>query len=593
MLNRAMKLGQSGEHAAADRLLTTILESDPAQPDALQLKGMIARRRGANEEAIRYFAASLRIHPDQPHVLNNLGNSLQALGRGQEAAATYRKALRLAPDYHEARVNLGLALVDLDGAQEAHALLSAAARARPDDPKAWAALGRALRSLRRCEEAIMALRRSLELRPGHIPTMLALAVALRLSNQPAEALKLLAHAPGSPEIDQLRGHCHQDLGEFDKAAAAYARAIAIRPEDRALHDALCRLQWQMGDDEAYLTSYAEALRVRPDDPGLLADLTNRLTLGGRSNESVDLLSAAMARRPDSAELRFRLAQALWAQGRSAKAMQEFAAARNIAPEDASIARDMARAFIILGQHGHALELVDAVLAENPTDQQAIAYRASALRLLGDEAGARWINDEERFVSSMMLIPPADEGSIESFNGRLEKVLADLHMMMRHPLEQTLRGGTQTMDDLLDRPIAEIRTVRNMIEDAVRGYIAALPDHKGHPFLNRKRRGFGFAGSWSVRLRSGGFHMDHLHPEGWISSCYYVGVPEAIERGPGKQGWLRLGRSPFGLIGGEEPVRLVKPEVGKLLLFPSYLYHGTVPFEDKRPRTTIAFDIVPR
>ena len=593
MLHRAMKLGQSGELAAADRLLATVLELDPAEPDALQLKGMIARRRGANEDAIRYFAASLRVHPDQPHVLNNLGNSLQALGRGREAAATYRKALRLAPDYHEARVNLGLALVDLDGAQEAHALLSAAAQARPGDPKAWAALGRALRSLRRCEEAIMAFRRSLELRPDHIPTTLALAVVLRVSNQPAEALKLLAHAPGSPEIDQLRGHCHQDLGEFAKAAAAYARAIAIRPEDRALHDALCRLQWQMGDDEAYLTSYAEALRVRPDDPGLLADLANRLTLGGRSNESVDLLSAVMSRRPDSAELRFRLAQALWAQGRSAEAMEEFAAARNIAPEDASIARDMARAFIILGQYGHALELVDAVLAENPTDQQAIAYRASALRLLGDEAGARWINDEERFVSSTMLIPPADEGSIERFNGRLEKVLADLHMMMRHPLEQTLRGGTQTMDDLLDRPIAEIRTVRKMIEDAVRRYIAALPDHDGHPFLSRKRRDFDFAGSWSVRLRSGGFHMDHLHPEGWISSCYYVGVPEAIEHGSGHQGWLRLGRSAIGLSRGEEPVRLVKPQVGKLLLFPSYLYHGTVPFEDERPRTTIAFDIVPR
>ena len=45
--------------------------------------------------------------------------------------------------------------------------------------------------------------------------------------------------------------------------------------------------------------------------------------------------------------------------------------------------------------------------------------------------------------------------------------------------------------------------------------------------------------------------------------------------------------------GEEPVRLAKPHVGKRPLFPSYHYPGTGPFEDERPRTTIAFDIVPR
>jgi hypothetical protein len=39
-------------------------------------------------------------------------------------------------------------------------------------------------------------------------------------------------------------------------------------------------------------------------------------------------------------------------------------------------------------------------------------------------------------------------------------------------------------------------------------------------------------------------------------------------------------------------RTVRPEPGLLILFPSYFYHGTVPFEDHRHRTTIAFDVVP-
>jgi hypothetical protein len=41
-----------------------------------------------------------------------------------------------------------------------------------------------------------------------------------------------------------------------------------------------------------------------------------------------------------------------------------------------------------------------------------------------------------------------------------------------------------------------------------------------------------------------------------------------------------------------PRRLVQPEVGTLVLFPSYMWHGTVPFESAEPRITVAFDLLP-
>jgi len=41
-----------------------------------------------------------------------------------------------------------------------------------------------------------------------------------------------------------------------------------------------------------------------------------------------------------------------------------------------------------------------------------------------------------------------------------------------------------------------------------------------------------------------------------------------------------------------PRRVIRPEPGKLALFPSYMWHGTVPFDDDQPRVTIAFDMTP-
>jgi hypothetical protein len=37
---------------------------------------------------------------------------------------------------------------------------------------------------------------------------------------------------------------------------------------------------------------------------------------------------------------------------------------------------------------------------------------------------------------------------------------------------------------------------------------------------------------------------------------------------------------------------LRPEAGQLVLFPSYFWHGTLPFHSEQPRLTVAFDVVP-
>ena len=37
---------------------------------------------------------------------------------------------------------------------------------------------------------------------------------------------------------------------------------------------------------------------------------------------------------------------------------------------------------------------------------------------------------------------------------------------------------------------------------------------------------------------------------------------------------------------------LRPQPGMLVLFPSYFWHGTLPFHSEQPRLTVAFDVVP-
>jgi len=131
----------------------------------------------------------------------------------------------------------------------------------------------------------------------------------------------------------------------------------------------------------------------------------------------------------------------------------------------------------------------------------------------------------------------------------------------------------------------------MLDAPIREYLAAL--HAGdtsHPLDRRRREDYRISGSWSVQLRAGGYHIDHVHPRGWLSSAYYVSLPDVADA-DSRAGWLKFGE-PGIRVPGCGPEHFVQPAAGMLVLFPSYLWHGTVPFAAGGPRLTAAFDVIP-
>jgi hypothetical protein len=154
----------------------------------------------------------------------------------------------------------------------------------------------------------------------------------------------------------------------------------------------------------------------------------------------------------------------------------------------------------------------------------------------------------------------------------------------------VRGGTQTDGPLLSRIDPVIRHLRKAIVGAVESYVAELPPQdERHPLLRQRRgRRVRFSGSWSVRLRSEGHHSNHVHPLGWISSALYVALPK---RAADDSGWLTLGEPDRKLGVDLPPWRRIEPKPARLALFPSWMWHGTVPFAEGE-RLTVAFDVAP-
>ena len=98
----------------------------------------------------------------------------------------------------------------------------------------------------------------------------------------------------------------------------------------------------------------------------------------------------------------------------------------------------------------------------------------------------------------------------------------------------------------------------------------------------------------MRLKRDGFHVNHVHPQGWLSGPTYIEVPaEVRDDDPERAGWVKFGETGLDLGADRERVaKAVCPRPGLCAFFPSYTWHGTYPFASDAYRMTAPMDATP-
>lgn len=611
-LNQALQALKDGQLQEAQRRLEAILARAPGEPDALQLLGMVYKRLGDQASAIACLQASIAARPEQPNVLNNLGNLLRH-SDGPAAEACFLKAIALVPGYGDAHANLGSLLLSRGLDEQAHDVLLKATQLSPGLATAWDGLSVAALRLGKIDIAINAARNAARLAPSSGIVLGHLGEALLAGDLYEEAIQALQgatqHLPDIAAIWETLGHACRYAGRSQDAKASYERALLLDPTLLDAHRNLSQLLWTSAGPQSapdlYLAGYRAAIARAPADGNLRAAQINAMLQAGDTDAADLEIKQATALGigvPGSNQFAARVAIArqdpeaalVALEGLLPDFLQPSAAEKVKAlPETASVALVSlgTSALLMVNKLKMAEALLEAGLARYPGDQSLLARLATCWQMQGD-VRAQWLCGFEKLVRSVQIVPP-DGMTTASFNAMLAERLRAAHTDRHHPPDQTLRGGTQTFGKLFETtkdPL--IGELGRRLKSAVDEFVSLLPEDPGHPFLSRRKAAVRFAGSWSARLRPGGFHTNHLHPEGWISSAYYVDVPEVASDQSLKEGWFSLGESDLRLGGGDQPQRMIQPKVGSLVLFPSYVWHGTIPFSGSAERLTVAFDVVP-
>ena len=585
---------QAGDFREAHARLARIVEKNPDYAEAQRLLGGVTLALGDAAGAERILRRALERAPTWTPTLVTLGELVLGSGRPAEAEALLRKAVAGNPP--SAQAALVLARFYNDRREFAQALAVAAPFCTVEDAPSELAVQHvaALVGLGRAGDAVSRYRDTAARAPGSAPAAEALAMALQATGRHADAEGVAAQAVArgkTPSLCYTHARSLIALGAWERAEAALRDCLRLQPQHIEAHGDLAKLIWmRSGDRDAATATFDEALRTFANNDALWAAKAAVLQGAGDPRAAYDCLAPRIERAhvPPALLVRAGLAALEFDPGRALQLAEQ---ALRAAPSDAPARTLKAAALLGVGDARYALPDCEALRAASPDDQYLIALQTTAWRMLDDERYAQLCDYRERVIPYRLEAPPGWT-RLADFFADLQRSLDRLHDALTHPLLfQSLRHGTETTNDLTRSDDPVIRALFAAFDAPIRDYIAWM-GQGDDPLRRRKTGAYRFNGSWSVRLRTNGFHHNHVHPRGWISSACYIALPERTNDAANRDGVLTFGEPGILTTPALPPQHDVQPEVGTLVLFPSYFWHGTVPFSGEQPRLTVAFDAVP-
>ncbi|MDW3094578.1 MAG: putative 2OG-Fe(II) oxygenase [Gammaproteobacteria bacterium] len=371
--------------------------------------------------------------------------------------------------------------------------------------------------------------------------------------------KLISKNPQEPTSLHFAGvtKYHQRL--YGEAVDLLGAAIKIAPNYAQAYNSLGIVYFDQREFNQAQQSFQTAISIKPDYSNAHTNLGNTLVELDEISEAVSCYEAALTYDQHNLEAGYKLSAAHLTMDN---------------PED-------------------ALASADNCLLNHRYCQNAYAYKAIALSRLDRKSEWLELYNYEEMIHKVNISIPTEFSSLESFNSKLEHDIRDHPTLTWEPLDRVTNGGAVTKDIAIN-PTVAIKAFESALRRSIDLLIEQLHHQSGHPFYSRiPKKRYNLTLIASI-LRARGWHPPHIHESSWLSGVYYVKVP-SIVNADNKQheGWLQFGLPNIELSENWIPdTTEIKPEEGSIVSFPSYFFHGTIPYHNDDERIGIAFDVYP-
>ncbi|MEY3883173.1 MAG: hypothetical protein RIS87_972 [Pseudomonadota bacterium] len=429
--------------------------------------------------------------------------------------------------------------------------------------------------------------------------------------------KALAIQPNTPDLHFNLGIALTNLARFAEAENSYRKAIALQAQFFEAHGNLGTVLQKQGKLEEAVVSYRKALSINEDPRGHF-NLGTALRDEGKLDEAITHFKQAIKLFANYADAHNYLGECLRDQGNMVEAIKSYLHTLQLNPQHAGANYNMGEFLYLAKRFDEAVTYFEQSQLDDWQVRSLYclykAERFDEFKTKLDEIVRTHSKHNAPFMATLSTHYATNFGVEDQYNfckngldyvyqHSIPELAAPNSALLAELLENVsnadiqerkqgmLYNGTQSAGNLFKRPEPAFRKLAELVKQEFINY-------KNHyagsscELIKSFPETLEFTSSWYVKMRRGGFVDRHIHEVGWISGAVYLAMPTDI-KDPTE------GCFEYGLHGdnypqkhGNFPVGIAKPNVGDIVLFPSSLFHRTIPFNSNEERICIAFDLKP-
>ncbi len=471
-------------------------------------------------------------------------------GNISQASKYYQFCVDQGFNDHRIFSNYGIILKNLGKLQEAEFLLRKAIKIKPDYAIAHSNLGNILNDLGKLQEAELSQRKAIELNPGFAKAHSNLGVVLKDLGKFKEAelsqRKAIELNPNFAKAHSNLGEVLKGLGRLKEAELSHRKAIELNPDLAEAHYNLGTVLSDLGKREEAMRNWIKATEIKPKDEKLIIDLAHNLCYRGKYELALKYLSKNESKSVQSLSL-----GCLLSLNRENEFNEKY---KELSEKNTCNAN-------IGGIAEHA-NIIYRKKYESPFCNEAIKYVFKE-KITEESFSTHHLNE------------------LISYNKISKK---------EHRDQGLLTNGIQTSGNLffLDYPF--IKEIKKALEIKIEKYKQKFK-YSGQGFINNWPENYELR-SWMISMKTGGFLKSHNHEYGWITGSFYLQIPKYNNNNNNS------GNIAFSYQGPRYPSKdqdfkltIKKIETRDICIFPSSLFHHTIPFESSEERVCFVFDLV--
>ena len=393
--------------------------------------------------------------------------------------------------------------------------------------------------------------------------------------------KILKIDPNHIATHNNLGLIYQELGQYEKAINCYEKVIKIQPDLPAPYNNLGNILKELGEFKKALSYYKKAIEIKSN----IADIHNNLGIVFKElkefKKAKNCFQKAIQINPNYTIAHYNLGKIYRELGKHFEAIKSYQKTNSTR----SRAELLECTYFLNGMKTYP-KMLEKLVKQDPLNLRVATMAAYVAEKQNIKNTYPFCKNPFNFIFIKNL--KKEFTTLVKFSKNLSEILGKTKLIWE-PSSKTTTRGYHTSGNLFEKTDAEISILRKIIEKQIIIYKEKYKFQKDYfitkwPLISKIE-------AWHVKLIKQGYQKSHIHPAGWLSGVFYLKVPKLLSK---NEGSIEFTLSGYDYPPDKNLPNLIHtPKAFDIALFPSSLFHNTIPFSSQEERHVIAFDLIPK